>query len=98
RVHAEHLGAPGVRLQNIHEDLDSGGLARAVRTDETEDATLGNLELQAVEHGCAAAEALAEAERAENSAHSFLLPDFSVPSRRRQWSVMASITSSRSRP
>src|SRR5262249_38841013 len=98
RVHPEHLGASGGGLQDIHEDLDGGGFARAVRSDQTEDTALGDVDIHAIQHGRAPAEALGKAHCAEDCAHYFLLPTFSVALRRRQCCVMESITSSSSRP
>jgi hypothetical protein len=50
RVDAEHLGTSRGRFEDVHEDLDCGGFSGAIRSDETEDARLGHIEIQAVEY------------------------------------------------
>src|SRR6266480_5835041 len=50
RVDAEHLGASRGRFDDVHEDLDCGGFSGAVRSDETKDARLGDIEIQAVKY------------------------------------------------
>src|SRR5882724_2758108 len=97
RVGAEHLGTSRGRFEDVHEDLDSGGFSGAVRSDKTEDARLGDIEIQTVEYGHVA-KALYEILRTEGTAHSFLLAALSVPSSRPQCCVTASVNWSRSKP
>ena len=46
RLDAEHLGAPAGRPDEIEQDPHRRRLARAVRSEETEDLALGDLEVE----------------------------------------------------
>src|SRR5205807_6989291 len=46
RVHAQNRGISSPRLQQIHEDLDRGGLAGPIRADQRKRAALGNAKLE----------------------------------------------------
>src|SRR5512133_2929823 len=50
-VSPEHLGSPGVRLENRRQDPDRRGLAGAVRPEQTKDGARRDLEIDPVERG-----------------------------------------------
>src|SRR5260370_13048931 len=91
RIGSENLSHSKAGSKNVHEDFDGRGLPRAIRTNQSVDATFGDFQVQPVEH-LRAAESFHQVDRAQDAAHVFL------PSSRFQCFVSAAATSSSSRP
>src|ERR1022692_306373 len=76
RVDAQNLGTPRRGAQDIHQDLDGGGLPGSVGADEGEDGLPGHGQVDALQHG-GAAELPGESGNADRIAH-FLRAPFVV--------------------
>src|SRR5436190_20807966 len=98
RIHPQHGRAPGGWQMDVCQDVQGGGLARSVGTDQTIHAAFGNLETQIVQH-TSAAEPLRKVVSGDDGTPLLSLANSSTDwSSLRQYAMRADCTASTSIP